>query len=671
MTQSPNKLINETSPYLLQHAYNPVDWHPWSQQALDKAITEDKPIVLSIGYSACHWCHVMERESFEDNQIAETMNQHFVCIKLDREERPDLDQIYMEAIQSMGISGGWPLNIFLTPQQKPFYGGTYFPPTKWSQLLTNIAHAFQEHRSELEKSAEKFKESLNIGEVEKYNLQPTEDQHGILEKAIETLVSNFDSVNGGMNKEPKFPMPVIWNFVLHYSAPKSPKDLLDHLYLTLDKMAQGGIYDQIGGGFARYSVDDRWFAPHFEKMLYDNAQLISLYAKAFTQSKKDRYQEVVFQSIEFLKRELRDSTGAFYSALDADSEGVEGKFYVWEYHDFLEEVGDEGEFLVAFYGITPAGNWEQGQNILHLQKSLNDFAKEHDMDPTWLKNTLAEYQYKLRHKREQRTRPGLDDKIICGWNGLTIKALADAYAAFGEESFVQLASDCANFIETHMSDGEQLYRIYKKQGQQIPAFLEDYAAVISGYIALYQVTFNDKWLYRAQNLTSYAITNFYDHEKQFFYYVQQTEANLIARKKELFDNVIPASNSIMAENLWFLGALLSRNDYLDLSREMVNRVKRLIPNDPAYLSNWATVFSFHQLNFAEVVIGGTDFEPLRRRIAGHFHPHKVMAGSDKPGSLPLLEGRVNSEETKIHVCYQNTCQLPTTDPEEAISQLTY
>ena len=671
MTANPNKLINETSPYLLQHAYNPVDWYPWSQQALSKAVTEDKPVILSIGYSACHWCHVMERESFEDNQIAEIMNQHFICIKLDREERPDLDQIYMEAIQSMGISGGWPLNIFLTPQQKPFYGGTYFPAAKWSQLLTNIARAFREHRSELEESAEKFKASLTIGEVEKYNLQPTEDQQDILDIAIKRLTSNFDLVNGGMNKAPKFPMPVIWNFILHYAAPKNPKALLDHLHLTLDKMAQGGIYDQIGGGFARYSVDERWFAPHFEKMLYDNAQLISLYAKAFAQSKKDSYREVVFQSIEFLRRELRDSTGAFYSALDADSEGVEGKFYVWEYHEFLEEVGEEGEFLVALYGITPEGNWEQGQNILHLQKSLDDFANEHNMDPIWLKNTLAEYQYKLRLCREQRIRPGLDDKIICGWNGLTIKSLADAYAVFGNEGFVQLAIDCANFIETHMSDGDQLWRIYKKQGLQIPAFLEDYAAIISGYIALYQVTFNDKWLYRAQNLMSYAITNFYDKKEQFFYYVQESEANLIARKKELFDNVIPSSNSIMAENLWLLGTLLSRNEYLDLSLEMVNRVNRLLPNDPAYLSNWATVLSFQQYNFAEVVIGGINYEPLRKHIAAHFHPHKVMAGSDEPGSLPLLEGRVGSDEAKIHVCYQNTCQLPTSDPKEAIRQLTY
>lgn len=667
-----NRLINETSPYLLQHAYNPVDWHPWDEVSLNRAVDEDKPIILSIGYSACHWCHVMERESFENAEIADIMNRYFVCIKLDREERPDIDQIYMEAIQSMGISGGWPLNVFLTPNQKPFYGGTYFPPIQWSQLLKNIAQAFKEHRDQLEDSADKFNQSLNIGEVQKYNLQQSDvNNHTLLEKAAKKLATNFDPIHGGMNKAPKFPMPTVWNFLLHYISANRQQDLLDQLHLTLDKISQGGIYDQIGGGFSRYSVDEKWFAPHFEKMLYDNAQLISLYSMAYAQSNKDRYQTVVNESIEFLRRELRSPDGGFYSALDADSEGQEGKYYVWQYDDFLEVVGNDGDFMASLYGLTPEGNWEDGQNILYLPENLESFADKQNMDLKWLKNILKEFQQDLLKQREKRVRPGLDDKIICGWNGLAIKALADAYAVFGTESFLNLALDCARFIESNMIDGEQLVRIYKKKGNQIPAFLEDYAAVISGYISLYQVTFDEKWLYRAQNLTSYTIENFYHAEDQLFYYVDGSYVQLIARKKEIFDNVIPSSNSIMANNLWLLGTLLSRDSYLELCGNMLARVEGLIPTDPAYMSNWATAYSFINYNAAEIVIGGKDMEQIRKKIAAYFHPHKVLAGSSQQSSLPLLKDRVDSEETKIYVCYNKTCQLPTTDPEVAIGQLTY
>jgi len=667
----PNKLVDESSPYLLQHAYNPVEWYPWGKQALDRAKDEDKPILLSIGYSSCHWCHVMEKESFEDQSIAKVMNQHFVCIKLDREERPDIDQIYMEAIQSMGVSGGWPLNIFLTPEQKPFYGGTYFPPAKWNQLLINIARAFKEHRSELETSAEKFREVLNTAEVTKYNLQSVEGQQNTLEDAVKTISSSFDKVHGGTDNAPKFPMPVIWNFILHYTAANQQQELYDHLHFTLDKMAQGGIYDQIGGGFARYSVDERWFAPHFEKMLYDNAQLLSLYALGYSQTKKDSYRQVVYQTVEFLERELRDANGAFYAALDADSEGEEGKFYVWDYQEFLDTVGDDGEFLASLYGLTPEGNWEHGRNILYRQTDLSSFASANQMDATWLRNVLREYHEKLLNKRAERVRPGLDDKIICGWNGLVIKGLCDAYAAFGEERFLNLALDCASFIESHLTQGDQLWRTYKPKGDSIPAFLEDYAAIIAGYSALYQTTFKDKWLYRAQNLMSFALKNFFDNDEKLFYYVHQEDSSLIARKKELFDNVIPSSNSMMASNLWILGTLLTRHDYLEICQQMVSRVTRLIPNDPRYLSHWATVYSFIQFNFAEVVIGGKNPEPLRKELAAHFHPHKIMAGAEEPSSLSLLEGRVTDSPAKIYVCYNRTCKLPTADPTEAISQLTY
>ena len=665
-----NKLIGETSPYLLQHAHNPVDWYPWGKEALDNAQKEDRPILLSIGYSACHWCHVMEHESFENEHIARLMNNHFVCIKLDREERPDIDQIYMEAIQAMGISGGWPLNIFLTPNQEPFYGGTYFPPTQWTQLLENIAKAFSENRKSLEESAQKFREALNIGVIEKYGLNRKNTEEGLLHNAIKTLASQFDQINGGMDKAPKFPMPVIWNFLLHYCARYPEPDLLNQLYLTLDKMAHGGIYDQIGGGFARYSVDEKWLVPHFEKMLYDNAQLISLYSLAYSLAHKEKYRSVVYQTVEFLTREMRHQGGAFYSALDADSEGVEGKYYVWEYDEFLETVGKDGDFLLDFYDLIPEGNWELRQNILQNKQDLETFASANRMDQVWFRNIVLEYQEKLMAVRNKRIRPALDNKIICGWNGLMIKALTDAYAVFADEKFLNLALECAEFLEGSMRKDNQLYRIYQPE-KLVPAFLEDYAAVISGYLNLYQVTFKEKWLYSAQNLMSFAIDNFYDPEDSLFYYTDNLSHSLIARKKELFDNVIPSSNSVMASNLFIMGSILDRKSYLDIYHKMINRISSLIPSNPAYMSNWATAYSFSTFSTAEVVIGGAQADIHRKKLAAHFHPHKIMVGSTEESTLPMLKNRIVPNDTKIYVCYHQTCQLPTSNPEVAIQHLTY
>lgn len=671
MKSQGNQLINETSPYLLQHAHNPVDWYPWGTAALEKARTEDRPVLLSIGYSACHWCHVMERESFENKAIAEVMNRNFVCIKLDREERPDIDQIYMEAIQAMGIPGGWPLNIFLTPEQKPFYGGTYFPPERWLQLLNNIAQTYKSNRAALDNSAEKFNDVLNVGVVKKYGLDGSQQESDILDQAISKLSSTFDRENGGINKAPKFPMPSIWIFLLHYCAPNRNQELLDHLYLSLDKMSQGGIYDQIGGGFARYSVDARWFAPHFEKMLYDNAQLVSLYSLAFSLSQKESYRNVVYQTIDFLSREMRDNQGGFHAALDADSEGQEGKYYVWQYDNFLDTVGDEGEFMADLYGLSPEGNWEHGQNILYRQETLESYAASHNMDPKWLHNILPEFHEKLLKVRYHRTRPGLDDKIIACWNGLMIKALTDAYAVFGEERFLKLALDCANFIDKNMTEGDQLFRTGATAKNRVPAFLEDYAAVISGFVNLYQVTFEEKWLYRAQNILSFTLDNFYDPDDHLFFYTDQQNHALIARKKELFDNVIPSSNSMMALNLWHLGTILDRNSYLEKCQKMLSRVKKLILADPGYLSNWATVLSYMEFNTAEIVIGGENVEAFRKKLASYFYPHRVMVGSKKESSLPLLKNRVSPDDTRIYICYNQTCKLPTSEPEVAIGQLTY
>jgi len=661
MKEHTNRLINESSPYLRQHAHNPVDWYPWGDEALQKAKEEDRPIILSIGYSSCHWCHVMERESFEKMDIATLMNNHFVCIKLDREERPDIDQIYMDALQSMGIAGGWPLNVFLTPGQEPFYGGTYFPPQRWAHLLVNIAQAFREQRQQLEDSAQKFKDALNHSVVKRYRLEASDDefQADLLVQAVEKLSEQYDHNQGGMNKAPKFPL---W----HQIAASDLSKHKAHLKLTLDQMAGGGIYDQIAGGFARYSVDERWFAPHFEKMLYDNGQLLSLYAKAYCQFKAPRYREIVYQTIGFLKRELMNEKGAFYAALDADSEGEEGKFYTWPHQEFSDIVGDDGDFLMQFWGLTEEGNFEHGRNILYrVNSSLVNYANDNGLDPEWAQNTMEKYQQLLLEQRGLRIRPGLDDKIICGWNALTISGLCHAYQAFAEPEFLELALTCAHYLDQNLRDGQQLWRTEQK----IPAFLEDYAALIQAYIALFETSGQERWIYHAQNLMSFAQDHFWDKEEDLFYYTSSADTALIARKKELFDNVIPASNSIMALNLIKLGIILDRDSYRNQAQTMVKRVAPLIAGDPAYLSQWAIALSFLQKPVAEIVVMGEAPQPIQQALAQHCHPQRIIMWSDKVSDLPLMQDRMPESGTLIYVCYNKVCQLPTSEVEDAIKLL--
>ncbi|MEM1136964.1 MAG: thioredoxin domain-containing protein, partial [Bacteroidota bacterium] len=451
--RTPNKLIKESSPYLLQHAYNPVAWYPWGQEALQKAIKEDKPILVSIGYSACHWCHVMERESFEQEEIATVMNRDFVCIKVDREERPDVDQVYMDALQNMGLQGGWPLNVFLMPDAKPFYGGTYFPPDRWQNILLQIAKAFKEQREELAKSAEGFANSLNHSLLEKYGLQHNDASFQLdkLAEAVKGLLSKADEKFGGEKGAPKFPMPVLYEFLLAFAAQEKDTPSWEHVKNTLIQMAFGGIYDQLGGGFSRYSVDGEWFAPHFEKMLYDNAQLISLYSKAYRYEPNPLFKTVVQESIAFVMRELKSKEEGFFSALDADSEGEEGKYYVWQYMELAKLLGDEIELFEEFYNVKQQGNWEKQQNILYRTLPLEAFAAKHQFTIEKAKNKIEAWKTKLLTPRTKKQRPGLDDKILTSWNGLMITALADAYAAFGDESFLNQAINSMQFLQNNLA----------------------------------------------------------------------------------------------------------------------------------------------------------------------------------------------------------------------------
>jgi uncharacterized protein YyaL (SSP411 family) len=669
-----NELINSSSPYLLQHAHNPVNWLPWSASSLAKAKQDDKPIIVSIGYSACHWCHVMERESFEDSDIAAIMNEYFICIKVDREERPDVDQVYMDALHAMGLQGGWPLNVFLLPDQRPFYGGTYFPPQGWTQLCTQIGQVFKEKRAELEKSAEGFMASLSISDIKKYGLESskspfTKDQ---LSKMFLKHEENFDLIKGGNKRAPKFPMPVTYRFLLFEGQTNQNTLASDHALRTANHMAWGGLYDQIGGGFTRYSTDMDWFVPHFEKMLYDNGQLLTLYSECFQVSKDPYYREVVEQTVDWIKREMHHASGGFYSALDADSEGEEGKFYLWSADEFKNILGPDAELMMEFYHIT-SGNWEPQKNIPYREGSLDELAQKRGMALDELRDIIKSSQLKLLDKRNRRTRPGLDDKILTGWNGLTLKGLCDAYAIFGNKDFLELALTNAHFLnQTMTTEQGELFRNFKNGQVSIAAYLEDYAAVISGYIALYQVSFDELWLERASELTVQAIDNFFDHDEEFFFFTSNHSEELIARKKEIWDNVIPSSNSMMAENLLDLSILLDRKEWRTMAETMVNKMDKILHVGPQDTANWARVYGRLTYPTAEIALVGKDPFNLLHQINQDYLPNKIIVGK-KTGSksdLPLLIGRdsIKNKDT-LFLCYDKACQLPVHTSSELIAQI--
>ncbi len=688
----PNRLANETSPYLLQHAHNPVDWYPWGEEALTKARDEDKPILVSIGYSACHWCHVMERESFEREQVAQVMNERFVCIKVDREERPDVDAIYMDAVQTMGVRGGWPLNMFLMPDAKPFYGVTYLPPQQWVNLLAGVRNAFDTERDKLLESAVGFTNELNTSDSRRFGLINSQPQFRaeVSKKLFEQLAQRFDRVKGGMNRAPKFPMPAIYTFLLNYHQLTNDERALNQLTLTLDRMALGGLYDQLGGGFSRYSVDEDWFAPHFEKMLYDNGQLLMLYADAHRLTGNPLYKQIVYQTIDFAKRELLSPDGGFYSALDADSEGEEGKFYTWTTAELRDLLGTDFEWFADLYSVQEDGNWEHetghgktGRNILHRMLTDEQFAEHADWTLEEMHDMLSGVHEKLMAVRETRIRPGLDDKILCSWNGLMLKGLVSAYRAFDEPEFLTLAIRLAHFLLHHMRDKRtgRLWHSFKQGRVKQGGFLEDYAAVIDGLIALYQATFTESWLTEADQLTQYVLTNFSDSaegestapadrpDPQFFFTDKNAE-DLIARRKELFDNVIPASNSIMAGNLLSMSILLDRPAYAERADQMLGRMQPLIEKHPGDLSNWAALYTRRVLPSVEIAIVGPQATEFRRDLESHLTTGVIFAGTEIQSSLPLLEGRgmVNGQTT-IYVCEDRACQLPVTSIAEAIKLL--
>ena len=665
-----NSLVNETSPYLLQHAHNPVDWHPWNEETLVKAKKEDKLLLISIGYSSCHWCHVMEHESFEDSAVAKVMNDNFICIKIDREERPDVDKIYMTAVQLMNNRGGWPLNCIALPNGQPFWGGTYFRKDDWKKQILQMANIYKTDRNRVIEFAGRLTKGIQQTE----NIVENTDEIDFKWKDLDNLGSRwsqkFDNTEGGTNGAPKFPMPNAYNFLLKYGHLSNNPEVSEHVELTLDKMAFGGIYDQIGGGFARYSVDKYWKAPHFEKMLYDNGQLVSLYSEAYLKYQKPLYKEVVFETLEFIERELMAENGAFYSAIDADSEGEEGKFYVWNEQELKSLIVEDFPIFKDYYNINRKDIWEHGNYILLRKDSKERIAKKHTISISDLENKIKNWKKVLMGARDKKIRPGLDDKSLTSWNSLMMKGYIDAYMTFGVKHHLDIALKNGNFIvNNQMSEDGKLLHSYKDGVSTINAYLEDYSLTISAFIRLYEATFDTKWLMYSEKLTEYSIAHFYDTKSGMFFFTSDLDPELVARKMEINDNVIPASNSVMSNSLFDLGTILAKDNYKEMSIKMLNNVKPDMDSYASGYANYAALMLKQVAPYYEIAIVGEDAHDKTMAINTRYNPNTLFIGSFKESNLELLEEKYVEGTTMIYVCENKVCKIPTTEIKQALKQI--
>ncbi|HEX7904362.1 MAG TPA: thioredoxin domain-containing protein [Chitinophagaceae bacterium] len=672
-----NDLIHETSPYLLQHAHNPVNWYPWNEDILRKAQQENKPILVSIGYSACHWCHVMERESFEDEPTAAIMNEHFINIKIDREERPDLDHIYMDAVQAMTGSGGWPLNVFLTPEGKPFYGGTYFPPQKafnrpsWQDVLISVSQAFTEKRNEIDAQAENL--IAHLMQANSFGLQKSTGDEQLFTKeklatAFENIMKTADKEWGGFGKAPKFPQTFTIQFLLRYYAATKTEEALVQALLSLDKMIEGGIYDQVGGGFARYSTDTEWLAPHFEKMLYDNALLISVLSEAYQLSKKERYKEVIDETMEFVQREMSHPGKGFYAALDADSEGEEGKFYVWDYEEVKQLLDKEANILCDYFDITPGGNWEE-KNIPRVKETGESFAQRNNISITVLKELIEKGKKKLLYERNKRVHPGLDDKIILGWNALMNTAASKAYGATGNEKYKQLAIGNMVFLlqQFRVDDAEELFHTWKQEKGKYPAFLDDYAYLIQSLIHLQEITADPVWLEKANAITSFVVDNFSEEDTGFFFYTKKDQADIIVRKKEVYDGAVPSGNAVMAYNLHQLSILSAQPEFKKLALNMTSSLGNAVIKYPGSFGIWASLILEMATGTREIAITGLNYQPILKEVLAAYIPQRVLMAANKPANLALLHEKPIEKETNIWLCQNYSCQKPVQSVQQLIT----
>ncbi|TDT46902.1 hypothetical protein CLV90_0966 [Maribacter spongiicola] len=669
-----NNLIKESSPYLLQHAHNPVNWEAWNDDVLKQAKEEQKLILISIGYAACHWCHVMEHECFEDEEVAKTMNAHFINIKVDREERPDIDHIYMDALQMMTGSGGWPLNILALPDGRPFWGATFVKKKEWIQVLNQLQQLYLDDPNKIIGYAENMATGLK-----EINAITTGDNQDLIEDSeIDTMVNDwtkyFDTFLGGYKRAPKFMMPTNLNFLQYYSHAKQDSTVNEYVNTTLTRMAWGGIFDHVGGGFSRYSVDTKWHVPHFEKMLYDNGLLISLYANAYANTKNDLYKSVVEKSITFLEEELLDKSNGFYSSLDADSftdnnKLVEGAFYVWQENQLKELLKNDYPIFADYFSINSYGYWEDDNYVLIRDSEALAIAMNHSITKVELQEIITKSLALLKVEREKRNKPRLDDKILTSWNGLTLKGLTDAYRYLEDDKYLSLAIKNANFILKHMTteDGG-LYRNFKNGKSTIHGFLEDYASIIDAFIGLYEVSFDDKWLDHSLELTKYVIKNFSDADTGLFFFTSKNEHSLIRKTLEVADNVIPSSNSMMAHNLHKLSKYFPEDNFDIRLHQMMKTMKSSITENPQNHANWLHLAQLMSENFYELVVIGENFELICQTLMKNYLPNAIFAASNaKNSNLPLLMNRYVMNKTLIYVCNHGSCQMPVEEPSRALN----
>lgn len=670
-----NALIKESSPYLLQHAHNPVNWVAWSDDVLAKAKKENKPLLISIGYAACHWCHVMEEETFENPEVAKIMNKHFINIKVDREERPDIDQIYMDALQMMTGRGGWPLNIVALPGGEPFWGTTYLKKDDWMQVLTDLNTLYLKDPSKVRTYANNLVEGINgINLIEPREEGDTPSINNLREMVSEWYTF-FDLEYGGYKRAPKFMMPANLDFLLHYGVSMQDDTILNFVHLSLTKIAYGGVYDHLAGGFSRYSVDDKWHVPHFEKMLYDNAQLISVYSKAFGLSKKTHYKEVVEETINFLTRDLMSPDFSFYSSLDADSlnkknELEEGAYYVWTRKELTEQLGERFTLFEKVYNINDFGLWEDNNYVLIRDKSLEQIAVENNLSISDLKVVLSSCKKDLLKLRSSRNAPRLDDKILCSWNGLMLRALTDAYRYLGQKEYLSLAIGNAKFINKHfIKEDGSMYHGHKNGQSSINGFLEDYASVIDGFLGLYETSLEEAWLVKAKKLTIYCLKHFHDSRSELFFFTSDKDAALIRRTKELTDNVISSSNSIMAKNLFKLSKYYPKDIFYELSKKMLRNIAPELTKNISNYANWAHQILFHEKPFYELAIVGPNYKEQSRQIQEKYLPNCVFAATAKESTIDILQNRAVKDKTLLYLCEFGTCQLPTEEAEVVLSKL--
>ena len=678
----PNRLIDETSPYLLQHAHNPVDWYAWGEEALERARAEDKPILLSVGYSACHWCHVMERESFEDPGIAALMNDSFVCIKVDREERPDIDSIYMTAVQALTGRGGWPMTVFLTPDGKPFYGGTYFPPEDrhgipgFPRVLQALAETYRQKRSDVLATTAKLVDQMRRVSSQVRSLDPlTAD---VMQQAYLKLSSEFDDKHGGIGIEPKFPQPMTYEFLLRYHLRTKEPRSLEMVKLTLDRMANGGIYDQLGGGFHRYSTDMFWLVPHFEKMLYDNALLVRLYTHAYQVTAKPLYRRVVEETLEYVLREMTSPEGGFYSAQDADSEGVEGKYFVWRPEEIEKLLGQaDGETFNQHFGVTVDGNFE-GLSILNVASDAAAVAEKTGVGEQQVAETIERSRARLLEAREKRVKPGRDDKVLTAWNGLMLGAFAEAASVLGRSDHEAAAERCAAFLLDNLRQDGRLLRTYKDGRAKLNGYLEDYAFLISGLLALHEATFGPRWLQQAVDLGRSMVELFWDEQTGQFYDTGSDHEELVVRPRDISDNAIPSGSSMAADVLLRLAVVTGDVELQRRAVTALRSAKELMARFPAGAGHWLSALDFYLSSPREIAIFGDrahpDTQSLVSEVYRHFIPNRVFIGRRAANgpldALPLMEGRstINGRPT-AYVCQNYECQLPVNDPADLAEQL--